>query len=78
MTSDQMSNYEDLLPEGALPVCGFRLLSFINQKGQICYQFAQTGNATAAQLIGILEMVKYDIATANSNASRAGKRSSDD
>lgn len=76
MTPEQMSQYEDLLPEGGLPMSGFRLLSYINSKGQICYQFSQAGDVAVSQFLGLIELAKMDILNAHSQA-RRGARNDD-
>lgn len=73
MTPEQMSNYDDLLPEGALPMSGFRLLSYINSKGQICYQFSQAGDIAVSQFLGLIELAKADIVNAHSSTRRGAK-----
>lgn len=74
MKPEQLKNYEDILPENGLPICGFRMLSYINSKGQICYQFTQAGDVAVSQFIGLLELAKNDIMQAHS----ASRRLSDD
>lgn len=67
---DSPNNYAALLPEGALPLCGFRLLSYITPDGRTCYRFAQFGDVSASQLIGLIEMVKHDITSYAVNPKR--------
>lgn len=72
---EQLSSYGDILPKGAIPVCGMRILSYINSDGVLCYQFAQAGDTNVANVIGVIEMVKADILRA---ALEAGRRKSEE
>lgn len=70
MRRDNLDNFADLLPEGALPVCGFRLLSYMTESGRTHYVFSQVGDIAVSQLVGLMEVVKTDIATSAIIASR--------
>jgi len=66
--------YEDMLPSGGLPLCGFRILSYLNESGQTCYRMNYEGEVAVSQLIGLIEMAKYDVtAQAVSNAHSRGE-----
>jgi hypothetical protein len=74
MKPDNLENFEDLLPDGALPVCGFRLLSYITDSGRTHYVFSQVGDVAVSQLVGLMEIVKTDIATSAIIASRGEEK----
>lgn len=77
MLRDHIENYSDILPEGSLPIVGFRLLSYIAPDGKTCYRFAQVGDVAVSQLVGLLEMAKIDLATAGMTL-RDSRRSQDE
>lgn len=70
MKMDNLDNFKDMLPEGAMPICGFRLLSYMTDNGKIHYVFAQVGDVAVSQLVGLMEIVKQDITTTAIRASR--------
>lgn len=71
--TDSVEKYKDLIPEDGIPVCGFRLASYINGNGETCYRFTQVGDISAAQLIGLLELVKLEMASSAIVRSRKQK-----
>lgn len=59
-----MEKYEDLLPKDAVPLIGFRIVSYINNQGAMSYKISSEGDGVAiSHLIGLLEMAKHDICT---------------
>lgn len=55
--------YEDLLPPGALPVFGFRLVSYYKPNGSLAYKMGIDNEieVPSTLLIGTLEMAKFEI-----------------
>ena len=55
--------YKDLLPQGALPVFGFRLVSYYKSNGSLAYKMGIDNEieVPSTLLIGTLEMAKYEI-----------------
>lgn len=70
---DNLENYSDMLPEGTVPMFGVRILAYYDEDGQMAYKFSseETGNTPITSLIGLLEMVKIDIAN---NATQLGRK----
>lgn len=68
--SDLYAPFADMIPEGALPTCGFRLLSYMNNEGATCYRLDYEGEIAVSQLIGLMEMAKHDITAAAIGAVR--------
>jgi len=62
--------YEDMLPGGGLPLCGFRILSYLNEGGQTCYRMDYEGEIAVSQLIGLIEMAKHDVTASAVDVSR--------
>lgn len=60
-SESRVEHYKDMMSEDAVPVCGFRLLSFMDENGEIRYKMHQFGDGTASHLIGLLEMAKMEI-----------------
>lgn len=67
--SDDVVFYEDMMDDEGLPLLGFRLLSFMDENGKVCYRMAQFGDGPTSHLIGLLEMAKLEILTASKRAS---------
>lgn len=53
--------YLDILPEGSMPICAFRCVSYITNEGITKYRMDYSGEAQISQLIGLLEMGKHDV-----------------
>jgi len=68
--SDFNKYYSDIFPKGAgdiMPMLGFRLLVFYDEDGTLGYKFTQdeddgVGSNPISTLLGVLELVKSDIA----------------
>lgn len=64
MSSDVDAEYEvfkDLLPNGAVPATGFRIIAYFNEQGEYAYKMSHIGDDTVATLVGLLELVKTNI-----------------
>ncbi len=55
---------EDLLPDGAIPVSGVRIITYMSPTGGTAFRYDHTGDGAISDLIGILEMIKHDITSA--------------
>jgi hypothetical protein len=53
--------FDDILPDNAIPMCGFRIISYMLDDGQVRYKLNQVGDVAISQLIGLIEMAKADI-----------------
>lgn len=70
MKMDDLDNYADMIPDGAMPICGFRLLSYMTDQGKIHYAFAQVGDVAVSQLVGLVDIVKTDLIVSALHASK--------
>lgn len=77
-SEDEFSPWEDLIPQGVLPSCGFRVISYVTPQGGIGFRFDQAGETAVTNLIGLLEMCKHDIATLANGYSRSVVNDDDD
>jgi len=75
MSEDLYGPFADMIPDGAFPTCGFRLLSYMNPEGETCYRLDYEGEIAVSQLIGLIEMARHDVTAA---AIGAARRQSDD
>jgi hypothetical protein len=56
-------HFQDLIPTtGAIAVVGVRILGYLNQDGQMAYRFKWNGDAQATEVIGLLELIKTEMA----------------
>ena len=55
--------YADLLEDGELPICGMRLMQYIDEDGKVKYRFRWAGDAAITEVIGLLELVKAHMLT---------------
>lgn len=69
--TDNLDLYFDMLPEGGLPICGMRIVSYLNKQGTTCYRWDPVGEVQVAALLGIMEMVKAEILEVALNVGRA-------
>lgn len=55
--------YEDMLPEGAIPMVGIRIISYYDEAGQMAYKMSNDENGTVpiTSLVGLVELVKQNI-----------------
>lgn len=60
-SNQNFDRYQDMMPEGAIPLHGLRMVAFLNSEGVICYRFRHAGDVAITQIVGLLEMVKADI-----------------
>lgn len=67
-----LENYKDMLPQEAVPMYGIRILAYYDSRGQMAYRVSPDENGTThiTSLLGLLEMVKIDLAQ---SAHRLGK-----
>lgn len=65
-TQDQdFTPYQELLPEGALPISGVRIVSYFAEDGTVKYKLSHIVNdGSAFSLIGLLDLVKHEIMNA--------------
>jgi hypothetical protein len=75
---DRYEYYEDMLPKGGLPLCGFRILSYLNDSGQTCYRMDYEGEVAISQLIGLIEMAKHDVTSGAIDVSRVRGQEEDE
>jgi len=70
MSEENYIEYEDMLPDGSFPLCGFRILSYLSPEGNTCYKMNYSGEVAVSQLIGLIEMAKHDLTSAAVDTSR--------
>lgn len=63
--SQDETYYEDMIPEGSVPMYGFRLLSFMGDDGKLRYRMSSYGEGVASHVIGMLEMAKHKMLRLN-------------
>lgn len=61
---DHPEHYEDMMPLDAIPMFGFRVAAFYDNKGRLAYATSldQDGSNPIPFLIGVLEMCKTEVA----------------
>jgi len=74
MSKDYLEQYDDLLPEGGVPIFGYRVLTYVSSEGETCYRFDYDGSTIISQMVGIMEMVKHDVASTAVNSADKYKR----
>lgn len=60
---ENQEQYEDMLPEDAIPIAGIRIISYYDLEGQMAYKTAidENGSTPVTTIIGLLEMSKVHI-----------------
>lgn len=61
-------HYQDMVPEEGVPVCGVRLLSYLDEEGKMRHKIHHFGEGSAAYLIALLETAKMELLIANHQA----------
>jgi hypothetical protein len=57
--TDQFEPYADMLSDDELPEFGMRLLTLVDAQGEYHSHFTWDGDATAMQMVGLLETTKF-------------------
>lgn len=55
--------FQDIMPEGSIPLVGMRLISYLDSQGAPRYKIRFTGEAPVTEIVGLLEMVQVEMIT---------------
>lgn len=58
MEDDEFANYQDLLPESAVPTIGVTVCQFIDEDGDHAFAVTVAGAAPVSSHVGLIELAK--------------------
>ena len=50
--------FEDLIPEDNLPIVGLRMVLYVDEEGDLVYNWESEGNPEVTSILGLIELVK--------------------
>ena len=55
---EELTPYEDMIPEGGFPMQGFRLLTYTDEEGSFRFKMSNYGEGSLSHVLGMLEIAK--------------------
>lgn len=63
MSAPFENNYDDMVPEGGIPLMGVRVLLYLDgsENASPKYRFSWAGEGSSVELVGLLELIKGEV-----------------
>lgn len=65
------SRYSDMLKDEEMFVFGLRVVQYFDSEGNLCFRLHHDGKIHVTQVVGLLDMAKYEVLKIGSELGRA-------